>query len=165
METARKEDFASVREENLTLRIVKVEPPAIPESWDILKHALDTSIRPEQRTDASAARVRRGLENGALLAFLLLGTGSTNALLGALILQPSIDFLSGVKNVHILGLHTSAGLTVQQYREAFTWLKQVARDLTCTTITAVTARPELIQIVKSLGGDTSTTMIQFNLGD
>ena len=163
MEATRQKDATKSGQETLLVR--RILPEVVEESWDLVRYAIATGVPLEHQGPATEARVKKALISGLLQAYLILSVGERKALLGIAVVQPTVNFLTGEKTLHIFGLHTAKGLTLAQHREAFKWLRRIALDLGCGTITAITDRPELIRIVEMLGGDCTTTLIQFSTGD
>jgi len=142
--------------------LIKLAPHDVTRFWGELKRAALAAVPPttsdlEEHTN----NVLAAIVKGDLECWILAEEGSDPERLakGVAFIGTVLDSFSMTKNLLIYGIFSYERVSVKLWADGLTTLRGEAKRKGCNLIIAYTSEPRVLEIVKMLGGDTSTTLI------
>lgn len=145
--------------------LVRLLPDDIEKRWPLLKDALLKSL--PAYTNGSADAVNNllfALLDGTLQCWILVEYDEKEPVIRAVLTTTMIvDIPSGTKNLMIYSLTAFEVLSQEVLTDGYSALREFAKSNGCYKITAFTDIPRIIEMVKSVGGEASQTMIELEV--
>jgi len=145
--------------------LVRLLPDDVQRRWPQLKSAILTSLPSHiNGTDDAINNLLFALLDDTLHCWILVEYEEKDAKIRAVVTTTiTVDIPSGIKNLLIYSLTAFEPLTQEILVDGYNSLKEFAKSKNCYKITAFTDIPRIIEMVKSVGGDASQTMIELEV--
>lgn len=146
--------------------LIRLTTDQISNFWDIIKYSVEESL-------PSVAKLEAGTM-GEILDDLLSGTadcwvsyqrGNNNKIDGVVVTKVVIDDISRTRNLLIYSVFAYTQSVKESWLEGLVVLGKWAKSKKCYQVLGFTTEPKVVQIVNKLGGDSSTTLVKFNVDD
>ena len=142
--------------------LIKFTPEQISRLWPDMAGGLITSLPPQMRDDIeSVSNLLESLLNGKAECWISYDATEEGAKVhGAVITMFHVDDITRTRNMIIYavyGIHTSQH---KHWIEGYETLRKWAKHNNCKEIVAYSNVPQIVNIAKKLGADTSYSLIQ-----
>ena len=143
--------------------LLRLQPRDITKHWEGISDAISKSLPPI--TTASAERmtfILRSLIVEVMQCWVLCkpdAENDTTEMYAIITTEYAIDPGSGTKNLLIFSLYGLQPVPQELWRDGFSTLQKFAKTNDCEGIIAFTDVPAVVEIAKSIGGNTDTRLI------
>ena len=144
--------------------LVRLLPDQISKFWPIIKYAIEQSLPPivGEHPD-KMNRILSSALCGQLDVWVSYNKGEDNKFEGIVLTELLFDEPSGTKNLLIYCLYGYELVANESWLQGLISLTKYAQSRQCNKIIAYTREGDLIDLAKSLGGETDYTFISFNV--
>lgn len=146
--------------------LVRLLPDDIEKRWPNLKDAILASLPSyvNNEDEDSINRLLFALLDGTLQCWILVEYENKESKIRAVLTTTiTVDDLSGTRNLLIYSLTSFEQLTQDILMDGYSSLREFAKSNKCFKITAFTDIPRVIEMVKSVGGNVSQTLIELEV--
>lgn len=145
--------------------LTKLLPDQIAKFWDIIKYAVEESLPPiVGESSGKMQRILTSCLDGSLEVWIsYIRTESATKIEGIVVTEFTYDKSSGTKNLLIYCLYGYENINKDSWLQGLVTLKDYAKGRGCNQIVAYTEVPQIIELVKKLGGEARFTYITFNV--
>ena len=145
--------------------LTKLLPEQISKLWDIIKYAIENSGPiTDNEQPGRMNRILSAALSGKMDIWASYVKGEVNKFEGIVVTDTIYDDATGIKNLLIYSIYGYVDkVDRKSYVVGLSALAKYAKSLKCTNIVAYTQDPGVVALVKHLGGDTSYTILSFNV--
>lgn len=145
--------------------LVKLLPDQVSKFWDVIKYAVEQSLPP---IVGEAPNKMQNILSGCLSGKVDVWAsyekeGEKRKFEGIALTKVLHDDASMTNNLLIYCIYGYNGISSSSWRQGLISLLKYAYRIKCNQIVAYTEVPELIDLVKKLGGEAKYTFISFNV--
>ena len=144
--------------------LTKLLPDQIASFWNVIKYAIEDSIPPTATwTPNMTNKILSSLLCGKSHCWISYVKGEQRKLEGVVVTQVLYDDISDTRNLLIYCLCSYDGFRESSWSNGLKALVKFAASRNCKNIVAYTDVPNIIKMVKKLGGETNQTFISLPL--
>jgi hypothetical protein len=147
--------------------LTKLLPDQISKLWDIIKYAIENSGPiTEGEQPGRMNRILSAALSGRIDIWASYIKEDTNKFEGIVVTDIIYDDATGIKNLLIYSIYGYVDkVDRKSYITGLSALAKYAKSLKCTNIVAYTQDSGIVALVNRLGGDTSYTILSFNVDE
>lgn len=142
------------------LRLIKMYPDQVAKEWDKIGPAIEIALPPISDGVDRMNRVLESILSGVIQVHMFVDDQKVRGIVSTSIMN-SID--GAEKQLLIYSLYGHKGITIDELREGFELLRELARGEECSHVVAYTSLDGLKNYVKRLGGDASQTFLRLEV--
>lgn len=144
--------------------LLRILPEQVVKDWDIISKVIEKSRPPY--VDSLYNELISALYSILIEESIIWGYyDSDNELRGLIMTTTHTDIVTKSNNLLIYALWVIRPMGLQAWRESAVILKRYAKGMGYKSILAYVQVPEVVKLVKALGGDVSWTLAEFKLED
>jgi|GEM_PF-1948415 hypothetical protein len=147
--------------------LTRLLPDQISKLWDIIRYAIENSgPTTDNEQPDRMNRILSAALSGRVSIWASYVKGEVNKFEGIVVTDTLYDDATGIKNLLIYSIYGYVDkVDKKSYVTGISALSKYAKSLGCTNIVAYTKDREIVALVNRLGGDTSYTMLSFNVDE
>lgn len=148
------------------MMLVRLIPEQISQLWDMIRHALENSppLTTEIHYESWINEILTSAMSGQIEVWASYRKDDGARFEGIVLTSFEIDRFIKKRSLLIYYVFTYRDTTRKTWAEGLRTLAKYAKSRKCSRIVAYSNVPEMIEMAKVLGGDTSITFISFELG-
>ena len=145
--------------------LTKLLPDQISKFWDIIKYAIEQSIPPNvgEHPDKSNRILSAALSGKVDVWASYDKSTEVNRFEGLMLTKILYDDVVDMKNLLIYSVYGYETISEDSWKNGLRTILKYAAGNNCSLVVAYTDVPKIVEVVNSLGGDTSFTFISFNI--
>ena len=143
--------------------VLRLSSEQVTKYWDHIKEVLEDIRPPHEEVSAEGFNaVLEHLLAETAQAWMLTEEGMIK---GIIISMVRLEFLLGTRNLYVMAAYSYEGISRELWKQAHHTLNKFASGMQCANIIGFTNVEKIKSVVRMLGGDTSTTLIQLKVED
>ena len=140
--------------------LIKLIPEQVSEGWQYIGNMIEKSIAPIGiANEETMSNVLAAILTDQLVCWMWMADAGPKALITTCVVQDPITNISSLLIYSLFG----DGLSKEDMEAGITKLKEYAKGIECTFLSAYTILPSVAEIVKATGGTSHLTYVNWRL--